>query len=43
VYVSAASIWELEIKRALGRLHAPEDLTARVEDSIHRASRRPQA
>jgi PIN domain nuclease of toxin-antitoxin system len=33
VYVSAASIWEVEIKRAVGRLRAPEDLTARVDDS----------
>jgi PIN domain nuclease of toxin-antitoxin system len=33
VYVSAASIWEVEIKRAVGRLRAPADLTARVEDS----------
>ncbi len=26
VIVSAATVWELEIKRALGRLQAPEDL-----------------
>ena len=26
VYVSAATTWEIEIKRALGKLKAPEDL-----------------
>ncbi len=26
VYVSPASIWEIEIKRALGRLEAPDEL-----------------
>lgn len=28
VYVSAASAWEIAIKRALGKLQAPEDLVA---------------
>jgi PIN domain nuclease of toxin-antitoxin system len=32
VLVSAASIWEIEIKRLKGRLEAPPDLLARVED-----------
>lgn len=32
VIVSAATIWELEIKRALGKLQAPQDLVAVVED-----------
>ncbi len=31
VYVSAASIWELEIKAALGKLHLDADLVAEVE------------
>jgi len=26
VFVSAASVWEIEIKRALGRLKAPQDV-----------------
>ncbi len=29
-YVSAASIWEIEIKRASGKLHAPENLLDKV-------------
>lgn len=33
VLVSAATIWELEIKRALGRLRAPEDSAALVDRS----------
>lgn len=33
VFVSAASIWEVEIKRALGRIDAPEDLPAAVQDA----------
>ena len=32
VYVSAASIWEISIKRALGKLEAPDDLEQVVED-----------
>ena len=28
VYVSAAVVWEISIKRALGKLEAPEDLEA---------------
>ncbi len=28
VYVSAATVWEIAIKRALGKLEAPEDLVA---------------
>ena len=31
VYVSAATGWEISIKRALGKLDAPEDLDALVE------------
>ena len=30
-YVSAASIWEIAIKQALGKLRAPPDLAGRVE------------
>jgi PIN domain nuclease of toxin-antitoxin system len=33
VFVSAATIWEIEIKRALGRLQAPGDMIERVEES----------
>ena len=33
VLVSAASIWEIEIKRALGKLDAPAGLVAAVEES----------
>jgi PIN domain nuclease of toxin-antitoxin system len=33
VFVSAATIWEVEIKRAIGRLKAPDDLIERVDDS----------
>jgi PIN domain nuclease of toxin-antitoxin system len=33
VFVSAATIWEVEIKRALGRLDAPGDLTRAVQDA----------
>jgi PIN domain nuclease of toxin-antitoxin system len=33
VMVSAASIWEIEIKRALGRLDAPEDLPTDALDA----------
>lgn len=29
--VSAASVWEIAIKRALGKLRAPEDLTEAIE------------
>lgn len=32
VIVSAASAWEISIKRALGKLKAPENLCALVED-----------
>lgn len=31
VLVSAATIWEIEIKRALGKLRAPDDLLGGVE------------
>jgi PIN domain nuclease of toxin-antitoxin system len=31
VLVSIASLWEIAIKKALGKLEAPEDLPARVE------------
>lgn len=33
VFVSAATIWEIEIKRALGRLQAPGDMIERVDES----------
>jgi PIN domain nuclease of toxin-antitoxin system len=33
VFVSAATIWEIEIKRAVGRLDAPDDVTKLVRDS----------
>ncbi|MGH2869533.1 MAG: type II toxin-antitoxin system VapC family toxin [Solirubrobacteraceae bacterium] len=33
VFVSAATIWEIEIKRALGRLRAPPDVVQRVDES----------
>lgn len=33
-YVSAASIWEIGIKRALGKLESPED----IEDRLQQAS-----
>ena len=32
VYVSVASTWEISIKRALGKLQAPADMDAIVED-----------
>jgi PIN domain nuclease of toxin-antitoxin system len=31
VMVSAASVWEMEIKKALGRLEAPEDIDKAIE------------
>lgn len=37
VFVSAASAWEMEIKRALGKLEAPPDL----EDAIEHNSFQP--
>ncbi len=33
VFVSAASVWEIEIKRALGKLEAPEDLLPAIEEA----------
>jgi PIN domain nuclease of toxin-antitoxin system len=33
VLVSSATIWEIEIKRALGRLKAPDDTAALVDES----------
>lgn len=33
VFASAASAWEIAIKRALGKLEAPEDLLAALEAS----------
>ncbi len=33
VSVSAATIWEIEIKRALGKLQAPEDAIERSDES----------
>ncbi len=32
VYVSAATLWEIGIKRALGKLEAPDDLTSVVTE-----------
>jgi len=32
IFVSAASVWEISIKQALGKLHAPDDLEKVVED-----------
>lgn len=37
VYVSSASIWEVSIKQAMGRLKEPTDLPERVRDSGFRA------
>ena len=31
VLVSAATVWEIEIKRALGRLDSPDDLLERID------------
>jgi PIN domain nuclease of toxin-antitoxin system len=33
VFVSSATIWEIEIKRALGRLRAPDDVAGLVAQS----------
>ena len=33
IYVSAATTWEIEIKRALGKLKAPADLEAALSES----------
>jgi PIN domain nuclease of toxin-antitoxin system len=33
VFVSAATIWEIEIKRTLGRLRAPQDVAGLVDES----------
>lgn len=33
MFVSAATIWEIEIKRALDRLRAPEDTARLVDES----------
>lgn len=33
VFVSAVTIWEIEIKRALDRLKAPDDAAGLVDDS----------
>lgn len=32
VLISVASLWEIAIKKALGKLEAPDDLPARVRD-----------
>jgi PIN domain nuclease of toxin-antitoxin system len=37
VLVSAASAWEIAIKRALGRLKAPDDLTSAMEAAVFAA------
>jgi PIN domain nuclease of toxin-antitoxin system len=31
--VSVVSVWEIAIKRAIGKLEAPEDLLARIEET----------
>lgn len=31
VWVSAASVWEIEIKRALGKLRAPDDIKTAID------------
>jgi PIN domain nuclease of toxin-antitoxin system len=33
ILVSAVSAWEIAIKKALGRLEAPDDLAAAIEDA----------
>ena len=33
VLVSAATVWEIEIKRALGRLESPDDLLERIDSA----------
>lgn len=33
VFVSAATTWEISIKRALGKLTAPDDMSSVIEDS----------
>lgn len=33
VAISAASAWEMSIKKALGKLHAPDDLSAQLASS----------
>jgi PIN domain nuclease of toxin-antitoxin system len=37
VLVSAATVWEIEIKRALGKLEAPDELVDAVEASAFQA------
>lgn len=39
VYVSAATVWEVAIKQAIGKLIAPPDLPAKVRDSGFRELR----
>jgi len=39
IFVSAASIWEAEIKRKLGRLRCPPDLLEQVHDAAFRGLR----
>jgi PIN domain nuclease of toxin-antitoxin system len=33
VFVSSATVWEIEIKRALGRLRAPDDVAGLVDEA----------
>lgn len=33
VFVSAASVWEIAIKRSIGKMEAPDDLLERVEEA----------
>jgi PIN domain nuclease of toxin-antitoxin system len=37
VYLSPATVWEVAVKQALGKLKAPDDLAQRVGDSGFRA------
>jgi PIN domain nuclease of toxin-antitoxin system len=39
VYVSAATIWEVAIKQAIGKITAPADLPERIRDSGFRELR----
>jgi PIN domain nuclease of toxin-antitoxin system len=33
VFVSAVSVWEIAIKRAMGKLEAPDDVPERIDDA----------
>jgi PIN domain nuclease of toxin-antitoxin system len=34
VFVSAVSVWEMAIKRSIGKMEAPDDLVQRVDDAL---------